>query len=86
MTSNDLHKQKIFQLWLYAYQTKASNPGNTVAATNLVFDLLMTSNDMHNAYDMHKTIIFIFGGHFGPYEVIRAENFRMKYPDIPSNN
>ena len=51
-----------------------SNPGNTVAATNLVFDLLMTSNDMHNEYDMHKAIIFIFGGHFGPYEVIRRSN------------
>ena len=25
MTSNDLHKQKIFKLWLYAYQTKARN-------------------------------------------------------------
>ena len=47
MTSNDLHKQKIFQLWLYAYQTKAKNPGNTVAATNPLFDLLMTSNDGH---------------------------------------
>ena len=30
LTSNDLHKQKIFQLWLYAYQTKARNPGNKV--------------------------------------------------------
>ena len=46
MTSNDLKKQKIFQLWLYAYQTKARNPRNTVPATNSVFDLLMTSNDL----------------------------------------
>ena len=46
MTSNDLHKKKIFQLWLNAYQTKAGNPGNPVAATNPVFDLLMTSNDL----------------------------------------
>ena len=30
----------------YAYQTKARNPGNTEAATNPVFDLLMTSNDL----------------------------------------
>ena len=46
MTSNDLHKKKKFQLWLYAYQTKARNPRNTVAAANPVFDLLMTSNDL----------------------------------------
>jgi len=46
MTSNDFHKLKIFQLWLYAYQTKARNIGNTVAATNPVFDLLMTSYDL----------------------------------------
>ena len=30
----------------YAYKTKAKNPGNTVAATNPVLDLLMTSNDL----------------------------------------
>ena len=46
MTSNDLNKWKMFQLWVYVYQTKASNPGNTVEATNPVFDLLMTSNDL----------------------------------------
>jgi len=46
MTSKDLNKLNIFQLWLYAYQTKAINPGNTVAATNLVFDPQMTSNDL----------------------------------------
>ena len=46
MTSNDLNKYKMFQLWLYAYQTKARNPGNTVAATNPVFDLLKTSKDL----------------------------------------
>ena len=40
--SNDLEKLKMFQLWLYAYQTKVRNPGNTVAVTNPVFDLLMT--------------------------------------------
>ena len=32
----------MFKLWLYAYQTKARNPGNILAATNPVFDLLMT--------------------------------------------
>ena len=37
---------KIFYLWLCGYQTKAKNPGNTVAATNPVFDFLMTSNDL----------------------------------------
>ena len=31
---------------LYAYQTKARNPGNKVAADSPVFDLLMTSNDL----------------------------------------
>ena len=35
-------------IWLYAYQTKAMNPGNTVVATNTVFDLLMTSNDLND--------------------------------------
>ena len=34
---------KMFKLWLFAYQTKARNPGNTVAATNPAFDLPMTS-------------------------------------------
>ena len=47
MTFNDLDKYKMVQLGLYAYQTKARNPGNTVlAATNPVFDLLMTSIDL----------------------------------------
>ena len=46
MTSNDLHKWKIFPLWLDAYQTKARDPGNAVAATNPVSDLLMTSYDL----------------------------------------
>ena len=32
------------KLWLYGYQMKARNPGNRVAGTNLVFDLVMTSN------------------------------------------
>ena len=32
----------MFQLWLYAYQTKARNPGNTVAAMDPVFDHLMS--------------------------------------------
>ena len=35
--------RKYFKLWLNAYQTKARNPGNTVAATDPVFDLLMRS-------------------------------------------
>ena len=48
MTSNDLNKQKIFQLWLYAYQMKARDSRNTVAATNPLFDLLMTSNDLND--------------------------------------
>ena len=46
MISNNPDKQKMFKLWLHAYQTKARNPGNTVAATDPVFDLLMTSNDL----------------------------------------
>ena len=37
---------KMFKLWLFAYQTKARNPENTVAATNPVFDILMTFNDL----------------------------------------
>ena len=36
----------MFKLWLYAYQTKARNPGNAEAAKNSVFELLMTSNDL----------------------------------------
>ena len=44
--SNDLEKFKMFQLWLYACQTKVRNPGNTVVAINPVFDLLMTSNGL----------------------------------------
>ena len=46
----------MFQLWLHAYQTKAKNPGNTVVATNSVFDLLMTSNDndLQNSGFMYK--------------------------------
>ena len=36
----------MFELWLYAYQTKARNQGNTVAATNPVFDLKITSYDL----------------------------------------
>ena len=36
----------MLKLWLYAYKTKARNPGNTVAATNPVIDLLITSNDL----------------------------------------
>ena len=31
-------KRKYFNYGFYTYQTKASNPGNTVAATNPVFD------------------------------------------------
>ena len=45
MTSNDFQND-FFLIWLYAYQKKAMNPGKTVAATNSVFDLLMTSNDL----------------------------------------
>ena len=37
-------KMKISKLWLYVL--KVRNPGNTVGATNSVFDLLMTSNDI----------------------------------------
>ena len=37
---------KMLLLWLYAFQTKARNPENTEAATNPVFDILMTSNDL----------------------------------------
>ena len=44
--SNDLEKLKMFQLWLYAYQTKVRNPGNPVVAMNSALDLLMTSNDL----------------------------------------
>ena len=46
MTSNDLHKFIYFNYGFYAYQTKARNPKNTVVATNTVFDLIMTSNDL----------------------------------------
>ena len=46
MTSNDLDRWKRFHLWLNAYQTKAKNPGNKVAATKPVFGLLLTSNDL----------------------------------------
>ena len=38
MTCIDLNKLNIFQLWLYAYQTKARNPGNTEAAKNLMIN------------------------------------------------
>ena len=38
----------MFKLWFYAYQTKDRNPGNTAVATNTVFDLLMTSNDLND--------------------------------------
>ena len=37
-----------FNYGFYAYQTKARNPGNTVAATNPVFNHLMTSNDLND--------------------------------------
>ncbi len=37
-----------FNYGFYAYQAKARNPGNTLAATNPVFDLLMTSNDLND--------------------------------------
>ena len=46
MTFNDLDNQKLFQLWIHVYQTKARNPGNTVVATYPVLDLIMTSNDL----------------------------------------
>ena len=49
---------KIFQLWFYAYQTTARNPGNTVVATNTVFDLLMTSDDLN---DLQKWKCFNYG-------------------------
>ena len=46
---------QLFLLWLYAYQTKAMNPGNTVIASmNPVFDHLN-----------HCENFFIFGGHLG---------------------
>ena len=41
-------KLKFFKLWLYAYETKARNPGNTVKAENSLFDLLMTSYDLQS--------------------------------------
>ena len=34
---------------------KARNQGNTVAATNPVFDLLMTFNDLYN--NLHETVL-----------------------------
>ena len=46
MISNNPDKQKMFKLWLHAYQMKAGNPGNIVAAMNPVFDLLVTSDDL----------------------------------------
>ena len=44
--SDEMSKIKLFVLWLYVYKSKARNPGNIVAATNPVFNLLMTSNDL----------------------------------------
>ena len=44
--SDEMSKMKLFVLWLYVYKSKARNPGNIVAATNPVFDLLMTSKDL----------------------------------------
>ena len=44
----------MFKLWLYAYQTKDRNPGNTAVATNTAFDLIMTSN----LNDLQKMKIF----------------------------
>ena len=48
----------MFQLWLYAYETKARNPRNTVASTNPVFNFLMTSNDLN---DLQKCKCFNCG-------------------------
>ena len=42
MTSIDLQNENVLNM----AQTKARNPKNTVAATNPVFDLLKTSNDL----------------------------------------
>ena len=39
-------------VWDSRYQTKARNPENTVAATNLVFDSLMTSDNLTTSYDL----------------------------------
>jgi len=46
MNSNDLKTSLMKMFLLCVYQTKASNPGNTVATTNPLFDLLMTFNNL----------------------------------------
>ena len=49
-----------FNYGLYAYQAKARNPGNTVAATNPVFDLLITSNDLNNLQKMKMFSLWLY--------------------------
>ena len=50
-----------FNYGFYAYQAKARNPGNTVAATNPVFDLFMTCNDLYCPEWPPKLNIFDYG-------------------------
>ena len=45
MTPNDLKLKKTAKIWLYAYQTKASNPGNVKTDVVYIIDLQVTSND-----------------------------------------
>ena len=51
---------KMFKLWLYSYQTKARNQGNTEAATNPVFDLLITSTTSNDLNDLQKLKCFSY--------------------------
>ena len=45
MTSNDIKLKKL-QKYDYAYQMKASNPGNVKTAMVYIIDLQVTSNDL----------------------------------------
>ena len=48
----------MFELWLYAYQTKARNPGNTViAAMNPVFDHLVKKIHFWRSFRSFEVII-----------------------------
>ena len=53
MTSTN---ENVLTMALYAYQTKARNQGNTVAATNPLFNLLMTSYDLN---DLQKRVTLL---------------------------
>ena len=54
-------KIKLFQLWVLAYQKKAKNPGNRLEATNSVFDIQMTSNDLWQPLMSFKIKSYYYG-------------------------